>query len=151
MLVVMSAELSDEGAAACAWCESNLHPMDVVIAVIGVQPIGELVVAVPPFDVLASSQELVEAVERDYCVPLRARGLRPEALLLRRRQTAAVVEVATANRADLVVVGKRPHGWVADAILGEVANQVVHHPPCPVVVVPTDVWRAEQPALSVVR
>ena len=64
---------------------------------------------------------------------------------------AAVVEVAIANDADLVVVGKRPHGWMADAILGEVANQVVHHPACPIVVVPTDAREPERPALSVVR
>jgi nucleotide-binding universal stress UspA family protein len=151
MRVVLSAELSDEGAAACNWCSENLHPMDTVIAVIGMQPFGELVVAVPPFDVLASSQELLDAVEREYCVPLRAHGLRPEALLVRRRQPAAVTEVAVANDADLVVVGKRPHGWVTDAILGEVANQMVHHPPCPIVVVPTDLREPERPALSVVR
>jgi nucleotide-binding universal stress UspA family protein len=151
MLVVMSAELSEEGAAACSWCRANLHPMDTVIAVIGMQPFGELVVAVPPFDVLASSRELLDAVERDYCDPLRAHGLRPEALLVRRRQTAAVVAAAVAHDADLVVVGKRPHGWMADAILGEVANQVVHHPPCPIVVVPTDGREPERPALSVVR
>ena len=36
----------------------------------------------------------------------------------------------------MIVVGKRPHGAVADAMLGEVAVQLAHHPPCPVVVVP---------------
>jgi nucleotide-binding universal stress UspA family protein len=151
MRVVMSAELSDEGAAACNWCTEHLHPLDTVIAVVGMQPFGELVVAVPPFDLLASSQELLDTIERDYCARLRASGLRAESMLIRRRQAAAVVEAAMANGADLVVVGKHPHGWMADAILGEVANQVVHHPPCPVVVVPTDAPRPARPALTLVR
>jgi nucleotide-binding universal stress UspA family protein len=45
--------------------------------------------------------------------------------------------------ADAIVVGKVPHGAIGDALLGGVAAHLVHHPPCPVVIVPS---RSAHPA-----
>jgi nucleotide-binding universal stress UspA family protein len=47
---------------------------------------------------------------------------------------ASILEVARA--ADLVVVGSRGLGGFTGLVLGSVSHHVVHHAPCPVIVVP---------------
>jgi nucleotide-binding universal stress UspA family protein len=137
MRVVLSADLSSESRAAREWCAENLAPGTAVVAVLGINHMGELVLGVPPFDLGATERELRASVERDYCEPLDTVGLQCQARVLDVSQGRALTEVAHHERADLIVVGKRPHGWLVDAVRGEIAGQLVHHPPCAVVVVPS--------------
>src|SRR5204863_1051380 len=103
---------------------------------------GEFVLGVPPFDALGGEPELLAGLEREYCRPLTEIGLACDARFRPGSQRRAVVDVAETERADLIVIGKRPHGWIADLVLGEVIGQVVHHPPCPVLLVPTETHAA---------
>ncbi len=48
---------------------------------------------------------------------------------------AGQVLVAAAEGADLLVVGSRGHGGLAEALLGSVGQYCTHHSPCPVVVI----------------
>jgi nucleotide-binding universal stress UspA family protein len=43
--------------------------------------------------------------------------------------------IAAAEGADLLVVGSRGHGELAEALLGSVSQHCVHHARCPVVVI----------------
>jgi nucleotide-binding universal stress UspA family protein len=47
----------------------------------------------------------------------------------------AICEVAREARADVVVVGSRGHGFLRRALMGSVSSHVLHHAPCPVLVV----------------
>jgi nucleotide-binding universal stress UspA family protein len=47
----------------------------------------------------------------------------------------AQVLLDAADGADLLVVGSRGHGGFAEAMLGSVGQHLVHHAPCPVVII----------------
>jgi nucleotide-binding universal stress UspA family protein len=49
---------------------------------------------------------------------------------------AEIVRYARAVDADLLVVGTQGHGIVSGVLLGSVAEEIVRHAPCPVLVVP---------------
>jgi nucleotide-binding universal stress UspA family protein len=57
--------------------------------------------------------------------------------ILREGQPADVL-CAEAADADLLVVGSRGLGGFRGLLIGSVSQQVVHHAPCPVVVMPHD-------------
>jgi len=48
---------------------------------------------------------------------------------------AGQVLVNAAEGAELLVVGCRGHGGLAEALLGSVSQHCVHHAPCPVVII----------------
>lgn len=57
-----------------------------------------------------------------------------QARLIRGSDVAAVVEVATSERADLIAVGPHSHSRAAGIALGSVATAVVHRAPCSVLI-----------------
>ena len=52
------------------------------------------------------------------------------------RGAPATALLTAAKSADLLVIGRRGHGGFMGLLLGSVAQQVAHHAPCPVVLVP---------------
>ena len=42
------------------------------------------------------------------------------------------------RQADIIVVGMHGHGFMAHALSGSTSERVLHHAPCPVLVVPHD-------------
>ena len=48
-----------------------------------------------------------------------------------------IVELAKAKNADLIVVGMHGHGIVSHILMGSTSERILHHAPCPVLVVPS--------------
>lgn len=61
----------------------------------------------------------------------------PVSRILRLGHPAEII-IDQAKGADLVVVGSRGLGGFRGLLLGSVSQQVAHHAPCPVVIVPAD-------------
>jgi nucleotide-binding universal stress UspA family protein len=49
-----------------------------------------------------------------------------------------IVRLARERQVDVIVVGMHGHGFLAHALAGSTAERVLHHAPCPVLVVPHD-------------
>ena len=143
MRVVLNADGTAEGDTARDWCLQHLGDRDTVVAVAGGSLIGEFVQELPPLDTVGREWDVHRVVEERYCEPLRRAGIDCEAAIVPHHPLRAILDVAKERDADVIVVGKRPHGWLADTLAGETAVHLVHHPPCAVVVVPTEV-AAEQ-------
>ena len=90
-----------------------------------------------PFYERALSKELHRG--RDALVEARlyaaAFGLVPETELLEGDAGEQILELARARGADLIVVGSRGRGAVAEALLGSVSQAIVHSADRPVLVV----------------
>ncbi|MFQ1002407.1 universal stress protein [Modestobacter sp. SSW1-42] len=77
------------------------------------------------------------AVHEELTASVRAAGLGEEQAVTCHVAYGSPVRrlLASAARADLLVVGSRGHGGFAGLLLGSVSDQVVRHAPCPVTVV----------------
>jgi nucleotide-binding universal stress UspA family protein len=63
---------------------------------------------------------------------------------------AAHVLLELAKGADMIVIGARGRGAFAGALLGSVSQQVAHHTPCPLVIVPDRAAdRADRPVTTI--
>lgn len=63
-------------------------------------------------------------------------GVEVKPILVQGAAAATLLEAAAG--ADMLVVGSRGHGGFTGLLLGSVSQHVVHHAPCPAVVVPPE-------------
>jgi len=81
-----------------------------------------------------SSEERDVLLDRGAAV-LRDRGIEPQVLAADGEPAEALVQAARDNDARLIVVGSTGSGFVARALLGSTAENVVRRAPCDVLVV----------------
>ena len=89
-------------------------------------PVGE--------DVIEEVRSAAEHLLEHELQAVDTAGLEVEALTPSAPPVDALLEIA--RGAELLVVGTRGHGGFTGLLLGSVSQQVSHHAPCPVVIVP---------------
>ncbi len=70
---------------------------------------------------------------------IKSKGVEAEERVELGRPADIIVEIARKEGVDAIVMGT--HGWtgLARAIIGSVADRVIRHAPCPVILVPTKI------------
>jgi nucleotide-binding universal stress UspA family protein len=80
--------------------------------------------------------ELRDVMEREWCAPLAKREVPHRVIMQEGPPARVLIEVATAEDADLVVTGRRGRGGFAELLLGSTSHQLAHHVARPLVIVP---------------
>jgi nucleotide-binding universal stress UspA family protein len=73
--------------------------------------------------------------EERWCKPLKVAGLPYRAVMEDGRAASVIADVADREKADMIVVGRRGRGGVAELLLGSTSHELVLHSRRPVLVV----------------
>jgi nucleotide-binding universal stress UspA family protein len=137
--IVVGVDGSDSGKAALEWAARLAKSSGAeVIAVYAL----DLPIAIPePYamPVLFDDKwraELLSEFETKWCRPLKAAGVRYRTEMHDGRPASVILETADRIKADIVAVGRRGRGEVAELLLGSVSHEVVLHSKRPVFLVP---------------
>jgi nucleotide-binding universal stress UspA family protein len=96
----------------------------------------------PPVDVASVPIDMTKLLERAAEglaaeeKRVRAAGIATDSATLVGRPDSEIVTRAAATKADLIVMGTHGRSGLAHALLGSVAERVVQHAHCPVLIVP---------------
>ena len=144
MTVVVGVDGSEGSRRALRWAAAEAVVRGDALALVHVweppqayAPLGLGAYPVDPEPIREAASELLEglvAQARELAPGLEIRGE-----LLEGAPAEALLEAA--RTADLLVVGSRGLGGFRSLLLGAVSQQVTHHAPCPVVIVPERDWR----------
>ena len=73
--------------------------------------------------------------ESKWCKPLKVAGIRYRTVMEDGRAASVISDVADRENADMVVVGRRGRGGVAELLLGSTTHELVLHSKRPVLVI----------------
>ena len=134
--IVVGVDSSPEANAALQWAvdEARLRNCEIVVVhawnLTAFAMIGSYGYALDAQPLQEAGQQILDDVMKTVLDS----GVSARGVVLEGSASGAII--AAAKDARLVVVGARGHGGFAGLLLGSVSTQVVHHAPCPVVVVP---------------
>src|SRR5487761_1190581 len=139
--IVVGVDGSEHSEAALAWATRMAKGMgSEVIAVFAISPpvdfdTGYMApVPLPQFDP-GWRAEMKKEFERDWCKGLRKAGVKYRTVFEDGHPSSVITQVADRLNADLIVVGRRGRGGVAELVLGSVSHQLVLHSKRPVLVI----------------
>jgi nucleotide-binding universal stress UspA family protein len=139
--ILVGADGSEHGQAAVEWAARMAKGMgSEVIAVFAIAPTVyfdtafNTPAALPEYD-MKWRAEMARELERDWCKPLRIAKVKYRAVIEDGRPASVLAERADKVDADVIVVGRRGRGGIAELLLGSVSHELVLHSKRPVFVV----------------
>jgi nucleotide-binding universal stress UspA family protein len=137
--VLVSTDLSDPSTAALrhAAALADLAGGDLIVTYVVEDRLPPLIVAHTPDvpELLKRHRESAGKALEDY-VGQHLPGRHVETVIRQGIVHDEIVRLARERQADVIVVGMHGHGYLAHALAGSTAERVLHHAPCPVLVVP---------------
>ncbi len=137
--IVIGVDGSESGKHALEWTARLAKSVGAeVVAVYAL----DIPVALPdPYTMpLYLDDDVRRGIESDFvnkwCRPLKTAGVRYRAILQDGRPASVIMDVADKEKADLIVVGRRGRGEVAELLLGSVSHEIALHSKHPVLLVP---------------
>jgi nucleotide-binding universal stress UspA family protein len=138
--IVVGIDGSEGARAAVQWASAYAPLLDAEIIAVHSMDVSMAVppptVAMTPFVVDDDLRAAMREALHVWCAPLRDAGVRYRAELYEGNPVGAIAQVAEAEQAALIVVGRRGHGGFAELVLGSVPHSLAHHATVPVVIVP---------------
>ena len=136
--IAVGVDGSESSAAALKWAIRLAKGMG--SQVIAVYAIDIPVYLLEPYDVPIQFDEDWRAAmktefEDRWCRPLKVAGVRYRSVMEDGRAASVVAAVADRENADVIVVGRRGRGGVAELLLGSASHELVLHSRRPVMVV----------------
>jgi nucleotide-binding universal stress UspA family protein len=139
--IVVGLDGSDGSRAALEWCREHAALLDAeVLAVFAI----DLMPVIPPpvahnalgtVDVEALDREMADQLE-EWVAPLRDAGIPCRTMVRHGNPAGSLDDLARDEACELIVVGRRGSGGIAELLLGSVPHTLAHHARCPVLVVP---------------
>jgi nucleotide-binding universal stress UspA family protein len=149
MLGLLAYDGSPDAQHAVALANALAWPSDSTLRVVTVVEPTSMIMVTPwssgalkaTLEVEAQALALYETAQADVVKRAERPGLRLESAILRGRPATVLVEEAATSGADVMIVGSRGQGTIAELVLGSVSAEVVEHAACPVLVARTPAVR----------
>lgn len=140
--IVVGVDGSAHSEAALRWATRMAKGMGCeVVAVFGIAPpmyidVGYMAPVAPPQLDPEWRAEIKKEFEQQWCKPLQDAGVRYRTMMENGRPASVIAGVADSVDADVIVVGRRGRGGVAELVLGSVSHELVLHARRPVLLIP---------------
>jgi nucleotide-binding universal stress UspA family protein len=112
-----------------------LNTWELLTVPVGGYGLEDFAVGVPVREVEDASRERAQKLAADGAELARAQGFDAEPAVKEGPPAGAIIEAAEERSAKLIVIGSRGYGGLKGSMMGSVSNQVIHHAPCPVLVI----------------
>lgn len=132
-LIVVGVDGSEQSLAALNWAIAEARLRNGQVRLITAWYYPPMASAVGDGVIDDSFRQAAELVKIDALKAVADAGVDVTGEVVENSPATALLEAA--KDADLLVVGSRGHGGFAGLLLGSVSSQVIHHAPCPVLVV----------------